>query len=165
MLEQSDAEMKFTYRHRKKIYAIALFTLALVVIAGQPGTGYQVTDLSLTQGGVITGGGAGSGVTINRLFNGYIQVRFNPALYPISFLMGKESVFRKFRGAAEFWDYGGEQLKEAVTLGTLFTELLRNLPYFLAASLLATLLIVKLSETSVIKRLITKPKSQQAAYP
>jgi hypothetical protein len=165
VLEQSDSEMKFTYRHRKKIYAIALLTLALIVIAGQPGTGYKVTDLNLSQGGVITGGGVGNGVTINRLFNGHIQVQFNPLLFPISYLMGKESVFRKFRGAAEFWDYGGEQLKEAVTLGTLFTELVWNLPYFLATSLLATLLAVKLSKASVIKRLITKPKIRTSHLP
>jgi hypothetical protein len=164
VLEQSDGEIKFAYRHRKKIYAMALFTLALVVIAGMPGTGYKVTDLEVSQGEVITGGGAGSGTTINRLFNGHIQVQFNPALYPISFLMGNENVSRKFRGAAEFWDYDGAQLKEAVTLGTLFTELLRNLPYFLAASLLATLLTTRLSKTSAIRRLMPKTKAQDTSY-
>jgi len=170
VLEQPDygvsARALFIYKHRKKIYGIALFTLALVVIAIIPGAGYKVTDLELYQGGAIGGGGVGEGShTVNRLFNGYIQVEFNPALYPISFLMGNENVLRKFRGAAEFWDYEGEQLKEAVTLGTLFIELIRNLPYFIAAGLLATLLTTKLSKTPVIKRLTTKLKIRRDAWP
>jgi len=164
MLKPSENKMKLAYRHRKEIYAIALFTFALIVIACVPGTGYNVVNLELTQGSPISGGGVGDGRTVNRLYYGYLQVQFNPALYPISFLMGNENVFRKFRGAAEFWDYGGEQLKEAVTLGTLCTEVVRNLPYFIAASFLATLLGMRLAKTSTFKRIMPKPRTQDTSY-
>jgi len=179
--------MKFTHWHRRKIYAVALLTFVVIVIACLPGIGYQITNGDLTTGEAVTGGPLGSGTgeggpgggpgpgeggpgshghghTVNRLFNGYIQVEFNPALYPISFLMGNENVLRKFRGAAEFWDYEGEQLKEAVTLGTLFIELIRNLPYFIAASLLVTVLTVRLAKTSAIRRLMPKSKTQGISY-
>lgn len=158
MLERPEKETKSHDRHRGKIYAIALFTFALIVIACIPGTGYRVVGTGASPAAVVSGG-VGESHSVNRVFNCYIQVQFNPLLYPISYLMGNENVFKKFRGAAEFWDYEAAQLTEAATLGTLLTEVARNLPYFIVTGLLAALLTSELANTSTIRKLMPKPRT------
>jgi len=142
-----DTKQGFFRRNKKMILCTLLLTITIMIVALIPGIGYDAKievspyarrrifrTSGLTEGSLSTA----------RLFNGTLQASFNPFLYPISYIMGDDSIIRKFVGAGEFWDYDGEQVKEMAMLGTLTMEIVKNLPYFLVASYLLTLAFSRL---------------------
>jgi len=144
-MREFGSKMPFFEKHRKQLYCISLLAFFLMVAALIPGIGYEAIA-NANPAGVIGATGASEGsVSIGRLCRGTLNVSFNPFFYPVSYFSGRSSVFRKYVGAAELWDHEGVQVAEAATIGTVFSELLRNIPYFLAASALLTLALGKVS--------------------
>jgi len=146
-MNQTSIETSFLERNKKLVLA-SFVTILLMVIAGFPHIGYEATT-DVAARGVIRGVGgtsSESSIATARLWNGTLQVSFNPLLYPLSYLSGRITVIRKYSGASEFWDYEGQAVAEAASIGTVFVEFVKNLPYFLAAGFLITLALVRVNK-------------------
>jgi len=157
--DESPFNEGFWARHRREASITGLLVLIVMIIALFPGVGYNATA-ELDQRGIIGGTGftEGSG-SRNRLFNGTIDARFNPLLYPISYLSGSGFTLRKFQGASEFWDHQGTQVKEAALLGTLFVEFSKNVPFFIVLSIIGALIILRLLKIPAVVGFLTRFQS------
>jgi len=149
---------RFWVRHGAKIIVMLLFTVAMMSVALLPGIGYNAT-VKVEQRGIIAGAHlTGSGYAVNRLVNGTIDAYFSPLIYPISYLAGRDYVFRRFSGASEFWDHEGSLVKEAALLGTLSVEFFKNVPYFLLFGMASTLSLWRLAKVPAVARFLAKPR-------
>jgi len=129
-----DEKPRFLQRHMKLLVGTALLIIILFILSVIPGVGYEIERLEVSpyarrrivsRPGLVEGSAA-----MARMFNGTLQASLNPLLYPISYVTGDGYIVRKFIGAAEFWDWTGEAVKEMALLGTLTVQIAKNLPYF-----------------------------------
>jgi len=144
------------------VYAVLLFTIAILCVGLIPGIGYSSKVETEQRGLIAAPHYTGEGSSRNRLFNGTISASFNPLLYPVSYLSGSDYVLRKFQGAAEVWDHEGTQIKEAVVIGTLFAEVAKNLPYFVAFGILLSIIVARLSRVPTINHFLAAKRRKTA---
>lgn len=125
---------------KKKLPLIFAFTLGLIILANIPGIGYYGIRCEMERTQIIkhqSSLGAEGTIVVVHVFVGTFKTSFNPYLYPITFIItGNGTISFPFIRWADPWDEEGKSIVEMLMLRTMVEEVGRNLPYFIAISVL-----------------------------
>jgi len=122
----------------KKLLVIGFLSLAALSLAALTrGIGYEATA-NVTSVQILYEGHP----CLGYLVTGNLTCSFNPILYPITHVFGYETN-SMFTGKSEPYDSKGTSVTNTVEISAAFQEFFKNVPYYLAVSLVATFGLIK----------------------
>lgn len=159
-MEEEGFERRMSEK-KKGVIAFSLLTLVFFVFSLLPGLGYNsIIEANVVQGFWVKTGEGPAGVQFLTVINGSIRIYYNPFFYPITCLSIKNFQQIKFVRISQIsWDIQGYETARMVLVGVLFWEFLKNIPYFLIASCVIVLCILRIMRVHKVKELIYRMTS------
>lgn len=139
MRNMSKKILSSTLKPILKISAVAIVLFIILNLAARTlGVGYTAS-YSFMSSEAFSYGRGDSATGLDFVID--LDISFNPLLFPFSYLSG----YGIYSGPTRVLCYQEENLLEIATLIRVVPETMRNIPYFLAVSFLAGLLVEELT--------------------